>query len=692
MKGQKARELGSPDFRHPDRTEDVFDDHIDDFCLASILLSLKAIALQPSLLEEYGASDRLLFSEKDYRNLSESKVMDALKPLMQDAELASLYSLYILALSQNNLSQVSFRLFNLSRPDRSQYEDENLSTEVTEEDLANAWTDEYGVKYSRDKKRLLKASNKDVENIVNCWTLLEFAKSHGRMKIGVFTNPETGETYKGCAFVDQKSNNVCFVYYSSNLGELTAAEIIANKDNLLIIQLKVDSEALSRREKNKRQLESYFLCKTYPLRTYSVRKGTKVICDNAFSSYEFLNSIELPNSIISIGNKAFSGCRLLAAISLPNRLKRIGDKSFDGCASLSSIILSTDIEIIGNWAFARCSSLTTIVIPNNLKKIGRDIFMFCNKIVRISIPHGELSRYTNLFPQYVDKLVENDKCGEVSSAESIIFSMTDVDNKKTCNGQRNDNPKVDNLEVIKGFVLPDGSIYNGEGKVQFGSVELCGQGEVIYKNGDKYIGSFKYGRPLGWGKYIFTNGHTHRGYFDTFPKGIGYLNENYGMTVGNYDTGKLHGWGIYYRHRIFKFGYWDNGKLVRDQSNITLWIRAEITNHRFEYKGNLIQIAKEHDFIRFGIPQKLLDSPDNGIPISVIPKLPAWGFEFFKDGIAKVGMISNHSSGEYLLCKPDGTTESGKWKDNVKTSDFSSFKLQQEDEYEVDGLDVYKKT
>ena len=42
--------------------------------------------------------------------------MGALQPLMQDAELASLYSLFILALSQSNLSQVSFRLFNLNRP------------------------------------------------------------------------------------------------------------------------------------------------------------------------------------------------------------------------------------------------------------------------------------------------------------------------------------------------------------------------------------------------------------------------------------------------------------------------------------------------------------------------------------------------------------------------------------------------
>ena len=31
----------------------------------------------------------------------------------------------------------------------------NLSTEVTDEDLANAWTDEFGVVYSKDRKRLL---------------------------------------------------------------------------------------------------------------------------------------------------------------------------------------------------------------------------------------------------------------------------------------------------------------------------------------------------------------------------------------------------------------------------------------------------------------------------------------------------------------------------------------------------------
>ena len=64
MKGQKSPTIGTKDFSHPLRTVDDFDETIDDFALASIALSLKAISLKPSLLDEYGAADRLLFFGK----------------------------------------------------------------------------------------------------------------------------------------------------------------------------------------------------------------------------------------------------------------------------------------------------------------------------------------------------------------------------------------------------------------------------------------------------------------------------------------------------------------------------------------------------------------------------------------------------------------------------------------------------
>ena len=47
MKGEKARETGSPDYRHPLRNESDFNEYIDDFSISVIALSLKAIALSP---------------------------------------------------------------------------------------------------------------------------------------------------------------------------------------------------------------------------------------------------------------------------------------------------------------------------------------------------------------------------------------------------------------------------------------------------------------------------------------------------------------------------------------------------------------------------------------------------------------------------------------------------------------------
>ena len=120
MKGQKAREIGSPGFRHPSRTADVFDEHIDDFSIASIALALKAIAMKPKLWSEFSGNDRLLFSENDFRDLSKSKVMMALQPLMTDKELCTLYGIFMIAWAQNDLSQISYKLLNIGK---SQKED-----------------------------------------------------------------------------------------------------------------------------------------------------------------------------------------------------------------------------------------------------------------------------------------------------------------------------------------------------------------------------------------------------------------------------------------------------------------------------------------------------------------------------------------------------------------------------------------
>lgn len=159
MQGQKSRELGSPDFRHPLRTEDDFNEHIDDFPAISILLSLRLIATNPSLLDKYGASDRLLFAENDYRDLSSCALLKSVFP-SQDAEINTLISLFTIVYKHKTLSNVSFCLLSVSEPDKAEImKKEDLSTRTTHEDWINAITDEFGAKYSKDGKRLLKGVN-----------------------------------------------------------------------------------------------------------------------------------------------------------------------------------------------------------------------------------------------------------------------------------------------------------------------------------------------------------------------------------------------------------------------------------------------------------------------------------------------------------------------------------------------------
>ena len=116
MKGQKSPTIGTKDFSHPLRTVDDFDETIDDFALASIALSLKAISLKPSLLDEYGAVDRLLFSADDYCDLSKSKVMAALQEQMNNEELTTLLSIFLLVKAKKNLALYSYRTFSISKP------------------------------------------------------------------------------------------------------------------------------------------------------------------------------------------------------------------------------------------------------------------------------------------------------------------------------------------------------------------------------------------------------------------------------------------------------------------------------------------------------------------------------------------------------------------------------------------------
>ena len=79
--------------------------------------------------------------------------------------------------------------------------------------------------------------------IKNSWGLLAFARMKGKMQVAPFVNKETGESFKSCMFTDPDGNRT-IVNFSSKLGELTPAEIIAQKADLQVVELESGSYKL----------------------------------------------------------------------------------------------------------------------------------------------------------------------------------------------------------------------------------------------------------------------------------------------------------------------------------------------------------------------------------------------------------------------------------------------------------------
>ena len=104
MKGQKARELGSPDFRHPLRTEADFNAQIDDFSIATILLSIKAIVISPNLINKCKKDSSLLLHVDDYVNQLNTEIGHSILELKRDnKDLDRIYLLFMNILTNNTL-------------------------------------------------------------------------------------------------------------------------------------------------------------------------------------------------------------------------------------------------------------------------------------------------------------------------------------------------------------------------------------------------------------------------------------------------------------------------------------------------------------------------------------------------------------------------------------------------------------
>lgn len=374
MNGELRRELGSPDFQHPSRTERSFDEHIDDFSITSILLSLKAIALRPDLLEKYGAQDRLLLSEKDYRSIDSCNLLKEIYP-SDDSELNVLVSLFTIALEKTSFSNIPTLLFNLVRPTIPEKE-ELLSTTATREDFRNAWIDEFGVLYSSDRKRLLSAQKKLRSYSIRIGTKVICSNAFANCTTLRFINiPDSVNcigfgTFNGCSSLTNLNIPI----------SITSIEKWSFKGCTGLTHMNLPNSITS--------IGEYAFKDCTGLKHLGFPNSVKIIGRGAFCGCTNLIHVDIPNSITIIREECFYGCTSLKHISIPNSVVTIGNDAFRFCRAINQFSIPNSVSTIGHRAFWGCTKLTNISIPNSVKSIGDDALSYCNALTSLVIPES----------------------------------------------------------------------------------------------------------------------------------------------------------------------------------------------------------------------------------------------------------------------------------------------------------------
>ena len=318
--GKSALEVGSPDFQNPNRSISTFNRNIDDFSIALIALSLKSIALSPTLYEK-SKSNALITSSRDYADLSKSDTLVSLLALSNNKDFAQLFSSFILAYSNKELYPKFHTLIAIQEP---------LRSNVTDDDIENSFTDELGIRFSNDRKRLIKFPEKLV--------------------VKQYEVPQGIEVICDWAFSKKSKCGIIGIDYPNE---------IKLPESLRMIGF------------------AAFGC--LPISTMIIPENVEYIEDFAFAGSESLKEIKLSSNCNYLGKHAFYHCMNLIDVYLPPKIEIIEEGLFCGCESLEKIYIPDKVRSIKEAAFQGCLSLKKIRFPKNIESIAKDALRNCAK-------------------------------------------------------------------------------------------------------------------------------------------------------------------------------------------------------------------------------------------------------------------------------------------------------------------------
>ena len=417
MHNQKAREIGSNNYRHPLRKMEVFNCHIDDFALAAISLSLKAISISYGILDKVEGCDSFIFNEEDYYDLRNSETFQLLVDLMyEDPSISPYISTFLLAHRQIPLKAENFnfgdvRVSNLLTRGRGDV--------VSFFNRNNEPIDEYGVIYSHDGKLVLEFDytvSDDTEiNIkegVICICECAFDSYNKNRKLNIhlpksirfFTKDSLHHNYNRLSW-----DSPWFVYKDG---------FIYTKDySGCILQYLTNAQIDSRVRTIERNCFHYM-----DVSEIKLPESIQKIKEYAFADATLPEYLSIPQSAIFIGKNAFSNCKGFKTLIFNDKINYMGEWCFSFNKELEKVIFPDDCDIkeISTKAFHYCSNLKQISFPTRLKKIGEEAFQWCVSIKKIEFPQSLVSIGDKAF-NMIGHLFPNEDEKQNSNLTKISF-------------------------------------------------------------------------------------------------------------------------------------------------------------------------------------------------------------------------------------------------------------------------------
>lgn len=224
-----------------------------------------------------------------------------------------------------------------------------------------------------------------------------------------------------------------------------------------------------------------------------IANGITCVGYNAFADCPNLKTVEIAGSVTSLEERAFANCHELEEIHLSEGLKNIGCSALGGTA-IRTIELPESLETLGNCAFGWCPNLESIRIPSNVWGLDRAVFTFCDNLTEVWLPLS--LRYIDVtlpgYPRY-----SNCTCFP-DSVQTFHYEGASDDWRKIQIGGGNSNLKEATIYGADGpFTIRSGDCGEEGDNVQWvlsedGTLTITGSGKIRGYLGPDYNGSYGY--------------------------------------------------------------------------------------------------------------------------------------------------------------------------------------------------------